>query len=50
MKMHLADAGTYSCHSLPAELRDTVPLWMHLCAGKTSECVRGVRGTVGRSF
>lgn len=28
MKMHLADAGTYSCHSLPADSHDATLLWM----------------------
>lgn len=26
MEMHLADAGTYSCHSLPADSHDTILL------------------------
>ena len=36
MKMHLADAGTYSCHSLPADSHDTILLRMcsAVCGGQ----------------
>lgn len=36
MKMHLADAGTYSCHSLPVDLHGTILLCMcsAICGAK----------------